>query len=209
MNQTEDAVSVNIVVLPNAEVTQKAIDLSNKISKTIDTHFVLNNDTLFPHITIYQAHYPNHNIEKIKNTLLSLSQTIHPISIQMKNFSVMYDTFIFWNCVKTQELLSIHQRMVDLFNPFREGLIIPNLALIENMDEVGKSEIAQYGSLLIGPRFTPHITITRIKNSEKSLEILEALKTENANDTFETTEIVLGYLGDHGTVKGIIKKYPL
>lgn len=204
-----DAVSLNIVIIPSGEVTQKAINLSNKIAQTNDTHFTLNNETLFPHITIYQAHYPNHNLEKIENTLLSLSQSIQPILIQMKNFSVMYDTFIFWNCVKTQELLSIHEKMVDLFNPFREGLVLPHLASIQNMDEVSKNEIAKYGSLLIGPRFTPHITITRIKNSEKSLEILEALKAENASDTFVTKEIVLGYLGDHGTVKGIIKKYPL
>ncbi len=60
---------VNIAVRPPEEVIEEAIKISNEISKEAEPFFILDDDTFFPHITIYSPEYPAKNLDKVLETV--------------------------------------------------------------------------------------------------------------------------------------------
>lgn len=169
------ATSLNIALLPNEETRDRAIEISQRLGREFAVHFTLNKESLLPHITLYQAHFPLTNVESLKDKLLFLSSQIRPFEIRLGSFTVQYETFVFWDCVKQDDLQRAHQSMVDLANPLREGLVLPHLSTVTNLSPEDKQDIENFGSLLIGPRFYPHITITRLKNPEDALKVISTL----------------------------------
>lgn len=204
-----DSVSLNIAILPDKKVQENAIVLSSKIAQQFQTEFVLNTTNLLPHITVYQAHFPSKNIEKIKNLLVKETNLLKPIKINLDIFSISYETFLFWNCVRTRELIEYQKFTIEKLNDLREGLILPHIKNVQGISLEDQQDIDQYGSLLIGPRYKPHITITRLQNTVDGREALQVLKSESANDSFTTNSLVLAYLGNHGTVNGMIDAFNL
>ncbi len=193
--------------MPDGITRQKAIELAYKISSKLPVEFVLGQGTI-PHITIYQATFPNKNIEKLKDIVREIASQTTPFEIEMGPFlaNVGVPGFVWWNCIKTDIMNKVHLEIIDRANPLREGLVPDNLKNYSG-PEIGKKEIEGYGSLLVKERYSPHITITRIKNPDDSDKVMNILGEEKSE--FKADKIVLGYLGDHGTVTGIIEDFPL
>ena len=62
------------------------------------------------------------------------------------------------------------------------------------------------GHLFIGPRYEPHVTITRLNkeaDAEKAIKVLNGSK----NILFKPKSLILGYLGEHGTITGIVESF--
>lgn len=200
------ATTLNIAILPSDEITAQAIEMSKKIADKVGSRFILNSHTLFPHITIYQAQYPNKNINILKSIVKKLCLEQQLFEIQLDMISISHETFLFWNCEKTLTLQNLQKKAVDLANPLRNGLIPTSLADVTGLSEGDKYDLKTFGALLIGPRYMPHITITRLKNEEdakKAIKILAGSK----KFSFKPNGLILGYLGEHGVVTGIIKKF--
>ncbi len=204
-----NTVSLNIATLPDKKVQEKAIQLSTKIAKQFPTEFILNTTNFLPHITVYQAHFPVKNIDKIKSTLREALGKLRPVKISLDDFSVSHKTFLFWNCRRTEELTTTQRQIIEKLNPLREGLVLPHLANVEGISEEDALDISNYGSLLIGPRYKPHITITRLRKAIDGEQALQVLKSENTKDSFTSNSLVLAYLGNHGTVNGVIRSFAL
>ncbi len=207
MSEVDKSVSLNIAILPDEAIRQRAIRFSQQISAAVPVGFILNETNLFPHITIYQAHFPVRNIPLLKEKLREITLKTQPFEIRLEKLSISYETFIFWSCIKTPHLQQLHNQTVAIANPLREGLVLPHLARVPAISPEDEKDKKKYGSLLIGPRFTPHLTLTRVTNpadAQKALDIIQ-----NPLASFRPTAIVLAYLGDHGTVNGIISTYPL
>lgn len=204
----KDEISLNIAILPDSERRNKAIELSKKLASKVPSYFVLDGEHFHPHFTVYQAHYPVRNLEKLKIALYEIARRLKDLEITMTDFKVSHETFVFWSCLKTEDLISAQKEAIGIANPLREGLILPQLKDGRVESEGDKEDIRNYGSLLIGPRYEPHITITRIKNPKDSDKVLEILG-EAKRETFRPESLVLAYLGDHGTVTKIIEKVNL
>lgn len=202
----DESVALNIVYLPDGITRKKAIEFSEKVGSKLPTEFVLGQDTI-PHITIYQALFPTKNISNVKDVIRKIAAKTGFFEIEMNEFVVnVVKGFVWWNCQKTEQLTKIHLETIEKLNPLREGLVSE---VLKNYPatEADKKDIENYGSLLIGNRYTPHLTITALKNSydgEKALEILG-----EASSNFRVDRIALGYLEKHGTVAEIIEEFPL
>ncbi len=206
MNLLESGVSLNIVILPNQEVAAKAVKFSNAVAAQVDTEFILDEDHS-PHITAFQGHFPERNIDKIKEVLKYLAEKTSPFQVQMDEFQVRYTNFVFWNCVKSIRLQNLHEGVVEAVNPLREGLILPHLETISGLSEVDQQDRENFGALLIGPRYEPHITITRTKN-EQGARKAEKILGIRRQEVFTAHQLELWYLGLHGTVTERIAEYP-
>ena len=203
---SKKAVSLNIVILPDALATQKAIEMSKAVSEHLPTHFVLNATNRLPHITVYQAHFPRHNMDAVKKNISDIASVVKPFEVTLDRTTISYRTFLFWNCVKTQKLTHLQQQVIASVNHLRNGLLLPSLQTITHLSKDDQNDIKQYGALLIGPRYEPHITITRIRNEqdgEKAASLCNAIARFNVN------RLVIGYLGEHGTVTEVIQSFPL
>lgn len=200
--------SLNIAILPDRKTQQQAILLSQKISDSYPTFFTLNETTLLPHITVYQAHFPQENIGKVNQAVEKVLRDYNSFVLNLQGVSVSHETFIFWDCAKIQILESLQKDVIESVNMLRNGLVLPHLKNVTGLSREDNEDIKQYGALLIGPRYRPHITLTRIKNSSDAKAALGVL-TAQQSSRVQVSGIVTAYLGDHGTVNGVIKHIPL
>lgn len=203
-----EAVSLNIAILPDEEVSMQAIELSKKLAKKLSTTYVLNPPNLYPHITIYQAHYPNKNIEALKEVLNKVAAETDRLPVEMNGIKISHGTFVFWNCVKTKALFELQARTIRLADPLRNDLVIPQLKDRTNLTPGDEYDIKTYGSLLIGERYKPHFTLTRLVNPEDADKVKEIIG-EGKRAIFVPSSLVLGHLGADGTITRIIEKVPL
>lgn len=207
MSNKEQATSLNIAILPSPGVRDLAITLSQKVAQNFQTEFVLDEQKFMPHITVYQAHFPVNNIEKIKDVLDQIAHSTAPFGVTLGEFSISHDTFLFWNAQVSENLRRLHDQIVENNNHLREGLILPVLATVTGLTEDDKVDMQNYGSLLIGSRFRPHITITRLSDQKDEENVMKSLRKFNYKAIFEVNELILGYLGPNGTVNGIIETF--
>lgn len=202
---TIKSVSLNIAILPSDEAVVRAITMSKQIAESLGSEFVLGLDTLIPHVSIYQGEYPERNIDSLKSIVSDLAKEQESFEIKLNSISVSHGTFLFWNCDKTDILRNLHQEAVKLANPLREGLVLTQLADRTELSPGDKYDVENFGSLLIGPRFTPHITITRLKKEEDAGEAISLLGVKEFS--FKPKGLVLGYLGKDGTVIVVLEIY--
>lgn len=198
--------TLNIAILPPDDITAQAIVMSQKIADEIGSRFVLNPNSLIPHITVYQAQYPSENMDKMKNITKTLSLEQELFEITFDAITVSHETFLFWKCEKGLILQNLQKKAVELANPLREGLIPASLADVSGLSVGDRYDVEHYGALLIGPRYEPHITITRLNKSEDAKKAIKAL-SGSIKLSFRPKGLILGYLGDHGTVTEIIEEF--
>lgn len=200
--QTE---TLNIAILPSDEVTVQVIVMSKKIANEVGSRFILNSDSLIPHITIYQAQYPSKNVDKLKSVVKTLSLEQELFEIKLETITVSHGTFLFWNCERNLVLQNLQDKAVEVANPLREGLIPDQLISMKaNLSEGDAYDIEHYGALLIGSRYQPHITITRL-NKETDVKRAVGILSGSKKISFKPKGLILGYLGKHGTVTEIVK----
>ena len=96
--------TINIAILPSDEVMTQAIAMSKKIANEIESRFILNPNSLIPHITVYQAQYPIGNMDKLKSIAKALSVERELFEIKFEAITISHETFLFWNCEKSQIL---------------------------------------------------------------------------------------------------------
>src|SRR3989344_2231095 len=197
---------LNIVILPDEKVQQKALELSRKVSEKFETYFTLDNKKYFPHITVYQTHYPHKNVLALKEKLFKFAKNIKPFKVSASEITSIFNSWISWNLFKTKELTDLELQVLELANPLREGLISEGLKEIAQSEQ-DSEEIENYGALLLKDRYTPHITITRIKDSDKVKEAVELIHEMNEYE-FLVDKLYLGNLGEHGTVNKIVDEFP-
>jgi 2'-5' RNA ligase len=204
----QEAISLNIAILPDAYRKEKAIGLSRRVTSEVPSYFTLDGENLHPHFTVYQAHYPLKNLEKLKEAVHEIAGRLRGLEMTMDSFRISHETFVFWACEKTDELVRAQTETIRIVNALREELIMPQLKDRGNLSEGDKEDIQNYGSLLIGPRYDPHITITRIRNPEDGNRVLGVLGEAN-RETFKPDSLVLAHLGEHGTLTKIVERVSL
>jgi hypothetical protein len=197
--------TLNIAILPSDEVTTQAITMSKKIADEVGSRFILNFDNLIPHITIYQAQYPNKNIDKLKKLVQDLSSR-NSFEINLDVLTISHETFLFWECEKTDILRELQARAIKIANPLREGLVPAQLFNVMGLSEGDKYDAKTFGALLIGPRYEPHITITTLKRKEDANKAIRILGSSRKL-SFKPKALILGYLGEHGTVTEIVESF--
>ncbi len=197
---------LNIIILPDLKVSQKALELSKKISQNYETYFTLDNQNFIPHITLYQTIFPKNNVSVLKDRIQKFAKTLKPFKITISTFSVSNETWASWNFLKTEELMKLELQILELANPLREDLIPENLKQLVT-DAKGKQETENYGALLIKDRYTPHITLTRIKNPQDRKKVIDLIK-EKSELSFLVDKLFLGNLGEHGTINQIVTEFP-
>jgi hypothetical protein len=182
---------------------------SRQIAATYTTDFVLDGKTFYPHITLYQAAFPDKNISFVEQQLDALAGQVNPFRVRSEDFISLVG-FVFLKFIKSEELVSLHRQIVGLCNPIREGENIPaevqNLT-DPNVPEFIKYSIKTYGSALAMDAFLPHITLSRLKNFSETENARAML--EKKDMAFDVHSIHLANIGPDGTVNEIYKEFPL
>ena len=197
--------NLNIAILLPDEIVNQSIIMSKKIAKEVGSRFILNSDALIPHITVYQAQYPNKNVNILKKLVQDLSSR-KTFEINLDSVTISHETFLFWKCEKIEILKELQARAIEVANPLREGLVPAQLAKVTGLNEGDRYDAKTFGELLIGPRYEPHITIARLKRKEDADKAIRILGSSR-KVSFKPKALILGHLGEHGTVTEIVKSF--
>lgn len=228
MASPDELVPVNVVLDLSWEVEQRAKNLSARLF-SLDTEFLLGPIALphseghyraaypepraLPHISLYQAAYPQRNrgalIEAVNG--IARRQTML-FEVTLRGFSVFWDTFVFWDAVKTAALTRLHRELLEVLNPLREGKLLPiheQLLADESIPRGLRESIRRYGNPLCGDEERPHLTLTRLKEAAKTNVALEILRAELGTElSFPANFIAIGDVGPHGTCPVLLQSIP-
>lgn len=199
----EPKTALNVVLFPDKIASNQAKLYRQRVSNKFETEFVLDS-THIPHITLYQGYYPDRNISNLLTSLTKLPVWDKNFKLKMEGFSVSRNNFLWWNTVKDKPLKDLHEAVMNASNDLREGNISPNVFdMMDGLSAEEKDMVKRTGSVLNLDMFNPHITLTRLKKSDDSADVLNYLGNSDIV-TFRPEAIYVTKLGQHGTVSEVV-----
>jgi len=197
-------VELNVVILPEEKIRDVAVDISRKIRETHPTDFVLDGKTKIPHMTVYQARYPERNVDAVRAYLKTVAARTSPFEVALGKFS-NWSGYIFWDAEATNEMTHLVKSVVYQLNPMREGLVRKGVQT-GKWDMQQTYEIQNYGTLMVGGSLPPHVTVSKTTNERDGQTVVRELRPRIAK--FVAAKIFLGTNGEHGTLTEILEEFP-
>lgn len=195
-------VDTGVVLFFSGRLNNRFIALSREINRRVPTKVVLNNDDALPHLTLHEARLPAKNIGRAVDAISKIAEGQEQIPILFNSKSVVAGT-IFIEAEISPQLKMLHLALTDELNFLREGLYNTGELELPGITERMRNNLLEYGSLLVGDDFKPHVTVARPVDSSRCLEALSLLPEEiNLKDT--ATDLFLVEMGRDGTCGKVI-----
>lgn len=208
MTEHEKTQPLNVLIQPDSEVRQQAIAWCEVIARKYPSAYVLDDDSAYVHLTLYQAQYPARNRSKIERELDEIASQTNPFDIELVGFRPYIGYIVYEAKTNNAPLFSLHKKIAERLSPLREGHITHNFREMMEMDDVPderKENIKTWGYPDFGHLYTPHITLTRLTNYQLAQTALELLEPRNLK--FRVTQIALGECGPEGACPRIIRSF--
>lgn len=202
------AIDRNVVILFNDSLRANFIKLSQGISKKIPSKIKLNTANEIPHITLYMSKYPEKNEELIIDKIAEIANKTKPFKIRLNQKSCHSTGTIFIDAEMSNELYSLHEKLVDSLNPLREGLFNEDTLSLPGLTEETKESLRKFGMWAVKKAYVPHISVGRIHDTKDCQVALNALPDKI--DYEELVEsIAFAEIGHDGTCKKIFNTFKL
>ncbi|MFI9594520.1 bifunctional copper resistance protein CopD/cytochrome c oxidase assembly protein [Nonomuraea sp. NPDC052265] len=203
----------DVVLLPPHDVNAQAVRLSRRCAEATATEFVLREDDLYPHISLYMANFTPDRLKEAVALLHDLSRRTSAMSLEGESFAANDHGMVELFFRKTDAITRLQQDVVTALNPLRTGL--------RRRDPVGRvladhrltapptarANLDLYGYDEIGDLFRPHITLTRLQQPDHSLDL--GLLAEPSAFTATYPALALCVMGEHGTCTEIVETFTL
>ena len=196
----------NIVIIFDSSLSSQFIKLSNLINNYFSSQIVLNENDSIPHLTLYTTKYPKKYEGKIINHLEKFAEKQKSFDLVLTKKSFVVGT-IFLDASLTPELKKLHYDVVDLLNPFRDGIYDPMELKLPGLTKEMKKSLIELGMWAAKDLYIPHVSIARpIKelSGEKCLSLLP----NEINYFSHISAIHYVETGTNGTCKRIIESFP-
>ena len=193
--------SFNVAVCPPPEISQKAVNVSEKLKKKGGL-FVLDGKNYFPHITIYMAQFPMHNVPNMRRILGECALKTKPFRVSASRYRQSSDGWIDVVYRQSKNIKAFQKNIIACLNPLREGLLLPRDEA--RMSKFGRTEqrnIKRYGYRSIGAEFFPHLTFTKLEK----FDVSAFPSIGKSVFSFEVDRISLFCLGDYGTCRKVVE----
>ena len=199
-------VARNIVLTFDDDLSNQFIKLNERIHRAVPSKIVLNMENMIPHLTIYGTKYPAKNVGVLEARLSSLVKRLRPFTLRLNSKSIVAGT-IFLDAELSKKLYTLHVKLTDGMNPFREGLYDEKELELPGLTQGMKDSLVNYGMLLSKEEYVPHVTVARPFDSQRCEEALSVLPEKIDFET-KITSISLVETGPNGTCKRIIQSFP-
>jgi hypothetical protein len=184
----------DIALLPNKELSQKLVDISQKLSDPLPL-FKLDGEKVFPHLSLYMARFAGDNLAAVQEVVLGISKSFAPLPLTAAGYHQSRG-YLDVEYQRNGHLLALQPRIIESVNTLRDRSFDSQKIRITGAEGLAKTNIGQYGYKYVGDLWRPHATITRFAGDAA----IDAALLPNPS-VFSGTYSLLGIfeLGEHGT----------
>ena len=194
----------DVVLLPETKLINGSVKLSNTLS-TFGVHFTLDNETFFPHISLYMLQLNDLGLEQSFNLLSEIAKTSKAVRATTLDYHYE-NNYLDIEYHKSQELISMQEKVLNKLNSIRDGMREKDKIRLADSAGETRENLLKYGYRSIGNMFNPHLTFTRFFQNQN--DILKSLPPkENLDGQFNAIGIF--EMGDNGTCVKQVKVWKL
>lgn len=166
-----------------------------------------------PHISLYICAINKQDFDSVYDKLKQIQ--LKPFSISFEKVIMEKDKMYYHLAIKKDsKLFKLHEKIVDLINPVRNGLVRQkDIVRIQNnyFSKKQVERINKYGYYLVNKLFNPHITLGVCKTQDSSKLIRELTNKINKikSKSFKVNELTIGLFEEEDNNPVIEKKIKL
>ena len=200
-------IDYDVVLLPDVEVSKRAVYVSQNLSGYGETYFTLSPGTFEPHLSVYMLAIDEKDIP----------QVLHLLGIVAKNIGIVHGLATHYDSGRgyvgvqydvSSEFLRLQRKVVDALNPIRTGLPETSRKK-EYMSDINAENIRKYGWASVGSQYFPHITFTRFTLAEVAEQNVSNIIELPHMFSGAFTKLALFEMGDNCTARRKIAEYDL
>jgi 2'-5' RNA ligase len=193
--------AVDVVLLPNEAMTDKAIEANAELVEKFGAKIVLNKKDCLPHISLAMGCVEEKDIDSVEIILRSIAEKHSPGELTVSGVRTTVnsrgESFSVFEVEKTEELQLLHQEVTEELGPYlsydvRSDMIYGD----EEVSETALLWIANYREKASFDKFFPHITIGYGEVDNFSLPI-----------KFTASSLALCHLGNHCTCRKVLLSF--
>ncbi len=172
-------VFISVTLIPESRVEDSVLRLNEDLGKKFPLQKIEEGNKDYAHISLYNSNFPEYNMEGLKRIIKDISENISIINLLPERINIK-SKFISVVFQKTSEIGNLQNKIIDLLNPLREGMLQSKYT--EKAEFYSEKELfyaKKYGYPFCKDEFSPHMTIAQFDNMENSSEILKEIKWEN------------------------------
>lgn len=167
MSELGPGIDLNVILLPDENTTQRLIGLSEQVANQVQVKYKLDGKYRPPHLSLYSAAYPLHNLTRISLVLEQLSALAKGVEVELRGYSV-FSGYLFYDALRSRRLMELHESVVDALNPLREGLISEDQKRLLGLTKKQEDAILKYGYVSVKDTFIPHVTLARLSDPNQA-----------------------------------------
>jgi hypothetical protein len=205
-----DFLRVNIAIIPTDKVRDKAITLSQQIFSNNTAFFELDGIALHPHITLYAACFPENAIPEILHKVETLLQDVDCFDCIPKSAGGGQG-YLGIRFNRIPDIQKLHEKIVNSINPTRirymKDEIDDGSIYKANLPQEEIENIKKYGYGPVLDRYSPHLTISRLKNNAPTEDVIADTTWREFQFTAKTIGVFR--MEEHGTCRELLKDITL
>jgi 2'-5' RNA ligase len=203
-----DFVRINIVFKPPIEIAQLVADISSEISQKDETYFVIDNQKIFAHITIYSPEYPARNLENVLEDVENIAKELSPLKFIFQGVKAGQG-FVTLDFDYSEEIKMIHETVVERLNPLRENHVRQKYtdSYMMKFSEEKKENIRKYGYPDSMVFYHPHMSLSRLKDADLAEKVAREIRWPVKE--FKVEKLGAYRMGEHGTCVELVKEFEL
>jgi len=191
-------IAVDVVLLPDEAMTDKAIEINAGLVKKIGDKIVLNKENCLPHISLAMGCLEETDIASVEKVLGEIAQEtslpdLKVLGIRTSGNSKGEAVSVF-ELEKTTQLQSLHEKVMDRLTQYFSSDVTESM--IYGEEEVAESTllwIKNYRQKSSFEKLFPHITIG-----------YGQIENQVLPETFVASQLALCHLGGHCTCRKIL-----
>jgi hypothetical protein len=190
--------AVDVVLLPDETMTDKAVEINAELVKKFGSKIVLNKVDCLPHISLAMGCLEETDIASVEKVLAEIARktslsVLKVLGIRASENSRGQTVSVF-EVEKTSQLQSLHEKIMSRFTPYLTSDVTEDMIFgDENVAETTLLWIKNYRQKSSFAKFFPHITIG-YGQTECRMQ----------PTTFAAAKLALCHLGNHCTCRQIL-----
>jgi 2'-5' RNA ligase len=182
---------LGIVLVPDKQLEAELIGFSRQNEG--ESEYVLGTEDYLPHVTLYQAHFPESQLPTIESRVSILAHH-RPFPLKTSSTYMRPNGNLWLEVALTNELFRLHELAVNSLFKLREEQQAQSLLSQKELEMFEK-----YGSGLVFDTFSPHFTLGKLK---KPIE-------RNFCSSGMAIALGLGQMDTNGCLRQMLKYYRL